>query len=93
MAKPTKRKVSSGRVTEKGTVPKGDAPKSIAYTNQKLGPSPTWVPVLMFSLLGLGVVAIIINYLGWLPGAPSNWYLLLGLGFILGGIMTATQFR
>ncbi len=55
--------------------------------------SPPWVPVLMFVLLALGVVVILLNYLGLLPGATSNWYLFVGLGFILGGILTATQYR
>ena len=56
-------------------------------------PSPTWVPVLMFTLLGIGVVMIVLNYMGLLPGATTNWYLLGGLGFVLGGIITATQYR
>jgi len=57
-------------------------------------PSPRWVPVLMFTLLGLGVIVIVLNYIDLLlPGATSNGYLLLGLGLILGGIITATQFR
>ena len=56
-------------------------------------PSPMWVPVLMFTLLGIGIIVILPNYVQLLPGATDNWYLLLGLGFILGGIITATQFR
>lgn len=56
-------------------------------------PSPIWVPILMFSLFMLGMLAIFLNYVGLLPGATSNWYLLLGLGFILAGIITATQYR
>lgn len=57
-------------------------------------PSPQWVPVLMFTLLALGVVVIVLNYMDvLLPGATSNGYLLLGLGLILGGIITATQYR
>ena len=56
-------------------------------------PSPMWVPVLMFTLLGIGVIVILLNYVQLLPGATDNWYLLLGLGSILGGIMTATQYR
>jgi hypothetical protein len=45
----------------------------------------------MFTLLGLGALMIILNYVGLLPGATDNWYLLGGLGLILGGIVTATQ--
>ena len=56
-------------------------------------PSPTWLAVLMFSLLGLGVLIIFFNYVGWMPGGTSNGILLLGLGSILGGIITATQYH
>lgn len=55
--------------------------------------SPRWVPILMFTLLGLGMVMIFCNYLGLVPGGTSNWYLLGGLGLILGGIITATQYH
>jgi len=101
MAKPTKRKVSGGRVTPKGTVNHETKYEPRSHTNfEDLGPSPTWVPVLMFGLLLIGALVIIVNYLGYLPPyedgfgtGTSNWYLLGGLGLILGGIMTATKFR
>ena len=57
--------------------------------------SPPWVPVLMFTCLGLGMTIIILDYLGVLPEAPngSNWYLLLGLGLITTGFITATTYH
>ena len=55
--------------------------------------SPPWVPIVMFTLLVVGALMIMCNYLELLPGSPSNWYLLGGLAFILGGIGTATQYR
>ena len=72
------------------------APASGRYTppavrSQKV--SPRWVPVLMFALLGLGVLTIILNYLGVLPGSSDNRYLLAGLAAITGGFVTATQYR
>lgn len=78
-----------------------DAPRHASMASSRYTPpipktykeSPRWVPVLMFALLGIGVVVIILNYLGLLPSAPTNWYLLVGLAGILGGIVTATQFR
>ncbi len=97
MAKPQKRKVQGGRVTPKGT--RADQPRDSVQTTTSLsagkGPSPTWVPVLMFALLLIGMLVIILNYMGVMPFVEdaSNWYLLLGLGLILGGIMTATQYR
>lgn len=92
------------RVTPKGTQttpPKSEdgyrAPTRPTDSNglpiKMAGPSPSWVPILMFGLLGIGVLMILLNYLGVLPSAPSNWYLLGGLGLVLGGIFTATQYR
>jgi hypothetical protein len=47
----------------------------------------------MFTLLGLGMVIIVINYLGVLPGGADNKYLLVGLGLITAGFITATRYR
>ena len=47
----------------------------------------------MFACLGLGMVIIITNYVDVLPGGTSNWYLLIGLGLITVGFLTATQYR
>ena len=64
--------------------------------------SPRWVPILMFTLLGVGLGVIFCNYLGLLPALwwdnppghyTSNLWLLIGLTSILGGIVTATQYR
>lgn len=101
-----RKKGSGGRTTPKratgGHHVKGDPgaegrdPVTGRYTAPtpiELKVSPTWVPVLMFALLGLGALVIFLNYLGLLPGATDNLYLLLGLAFILGGIVTATQFH
>lgn len=100
---PTRR--TGGRVTPKG----GPSPKKVAssaaggpeastrYTPpvpkaQKI--SPPWVPWLMLALFVLGVVVIFLHYTSaLLPGASSNWWLFGGLGFILAGIITATQYR
>lgn len=96
---PQKRKVEGGRVTAKGGGRPGGstAPTSGRYTppedHSKDMPSPQWVPILMFTLFGLGVLVIFLNYVGWLPGATDNLYTLGGLGLILGGLITATQYR
>jgi hypothetical protein len=55
--------------------------------------SPPWVPVLMFVFLGVGMLVIVINYLGVLPGGADNKYLLLGLVLITAGFITATRYR
>lgn len=79
------------------TTPKGTGTTSGRYTppipkSQKV--SPPWVPALMFTLLALGALVIVLNYMNLLPGPESsNWYLLLGLGLITGGFATATQYH
>ena len=84
---PQKRRIKGGRVTPKG----GQAlPGQPSPTTAE---SPTWVPVLMFSFLGIGVLIIFFIYVGWMPGGTSNPILLLGLGSILAGIITATQYH
>ena len=55
--------------------------------------SPRWVPILMFALWIVGAIIIILYYLGAVPGGRSQWYLLIGLGMILGGLYTATKYR
>ncbi|HWJ97449.1 MAG TPA: cell division protein CrgA [Acidimicrobiales bacterium] len=56
------------------------------------GPSPWYVPAIMFGLLIIGALIIMTNYMG-VFGDASNIRLVLGLAFILGGIVTATQYR
>ena len=56
--------------------------------------SGRWVPIVMLVLFGLGLLLIFLHYVDLvIPGATSNWWLLGGLGCILGGIITATQYR
>jgi hypothetical protein len=98
MAKPVKRRVPGGRVTaKKGTTPTESRPgASTRYTPpvpRQIKSSPIWVPILMFVLLGLGMLVILANYLGVLPGDTSNAYLGIGLAAICAGILVATQYR
>ncbi len=104
MAKPAKRKVpAGGRVTPKGgpqapgkSPSRSAPPPTSRYTPpipSEYKVSPRWVPVLLFSFLAAGMLMIFLNYLGLVPGGTSNWYLLGGLGLILAGIITATQYH
>ena len=56
-------------------------------------PSKLWVPALMFSLLGIGVVLIVTNYFGMLPGGANNKFLLIGIIEVTGGFIVATMLR
>jgi hypothetical protein len=55
--------------------------------------SPWWVPAIMLALFGLGVICILLNYVGVLPGGASNVYLLVGLGLIIAGFIVATRYH
>jgi hypothetical protein len=94
---------TSGRTTGRVT-PKGGhkpAPKPAPITSGRYTPpipkaykeSPRWIPVLLLSLLILGMCTIVSNYLGLLPGGAKNAYLFVGLGFITLGFITATRYR
>ena len=93
-------------MTPKGTAPAGrNEPSAVTrastassrYTPpipRSVKVSPRWVPAVMFGLLLIGVIVIFLNYVGVvLPGATNNWYLMVGLVCILGGIVAATQYR
>ncbi|MDQ6837401.1 MAG: cell division protein CrgA [Actinomycetota bacterium] len=56
-------------------------------------PSPWWVPTIMLAFFGLGILSIILNYLGVVPSSPSNVYLLVGLGLIVAGFVVSTRWH
>lgn len=57
------------------------------------GPSPVWYVALMFGLMGVGVLFIIGNYIGLLPGGTDNKYLLIGLAGIGSGFAMTMNYR
>jgi len=63
---------------------------------KKPKPSPRWFGALILSLMFAGVIIIVLNYLGLIPGThktAANLYLFVGLGLIAVGFMAATQWR
>lgn len=96
-----------GRVTPKGGPTRAGSPRSKVHhdeddhassrytppTPRGAKSSPPWWPVLLFGLLGLGMLIIIVNYLGVLPGTPNNWSLLPALALITGGMVAAMNYR
>ena len=92
---------TSGRVTPKGGHKTETAKVDAGVASGRYTPpiprtekvSPWWVPALMFTLLGLGVAVIVLNYVGLLPGDTKNSYLLIGLGLITAGFITATNYH
>jgi hypothetical protein len=47
----------------------------------------------MFALIGLGVIVIVTNYFGMLPGGANNAFLLIGIVEVTGGFIVATVLR
>lgn len=85
-----------GRATPKGggrATPRQPSGRYTAPVPKDVKVSPVWVPVLLLALLIVGMLIILLNYLGELPGGASNGYLLLGLGLITGGFITATKYH
>jgi hypothetical protein len=99
MARRTKDAPKGGRVTPKGgnkPATKASPTPSGRYTPpvpNVYKESPKWVPILMLAFLIGGMLTIVGNYLGLLPGGAQNWYLFLGLGLITAGFITATRYR
>ena len=56
-------------------------------------PSPRWYVITMFSLMSIGVLLIVLNYLTLLPGSVSRWYLWSGLALIGGGFLMTTNYN
>jgi len=57
------------------------------------GPSPRWYVITMFSLMTIGILLIVLNYLTLLPGSVSRWYLWSGLALIGGGFLMTTNYN
>ncbi|MGH2556587.1 MAG: cell division protein CrgA [Actinomycetota bacterium] len=62
---------------------------------KKRKPSPRWFGPLILGLMFAGVIVIVVNYLGLMPGTTgaTNLYLFVGLGLIAAGFAGSTQWR
>jgi hypothetical protein len=89
---------AQGRATPKGGGGLGrytDAEASGRYTRatpKSAKVSPRWWAPVMLALMLLGVVVILLNYLG-VFGQSSSWYLIGGIGVIGAGFLMATSYR
>jgi hypothetical protein len=55
--------------------------------------SPRWYGYVVVGLMLLGAFLLVGNYLRFLPGAVSSWYLLGGLIAIISGFLGSTKLR
>jgi energy-converting hydrogenase Eha subunit A len=56
-------------------------------------PSSRWYAAVIFSLIAAGVLVIVINYMGLLPGGHSHNYIYLGAGGVAAGLLMALHYR
>jgi hypothetical protein len=85
-------KSGSGRVTPS----QKQATQSGRYTApipRERRHSPGWFPYAIIGLLVAGLVVIIGNYAGAMPGGTHDWYLIGGIGAIIIGLILATYYR
>ncbi len=77
---------SKGRRKPKRVINTPPPPKEVKV-------SPTWYVVLMFTMMAIGVIVIILNYIDLMPlDDPINW-LYVGLGSIGVGFMMTLNFN
>jgi hypothetical protein len=81
---------SSGRVTTAAQV------QSTRYTppipkNAKT--SPRWMGIVIIGLFVLGVLVVILNYAGALPGGVNNLWLVAAIAAIFVGLIMATRYH
>jgi hypothetical protein len=81
--------VSKGRKKAK----KRPTPPSKKDPAKAKGPSPLWYVILMFGLMGVGLVIILVNYMDVLPGGTDSKYLLAGLAGIGVGFAMTMNYR
>jgi Cell division protein CrgA len=82
-------------------VPKSRARRKAVYTppqrSAKAKVSPRWLVPVMVGCLLLGLAWIAVFYVtgGAIPvmSTIGNWNLLIGFGFIIGGVMLSTRWR
>jgi hypothetical protein len=89
---------SAGRVTPKGgaTSTSRQQPSSGRYTPpipKDQRHSPGWFPYVLLTLMVVGLLVIVLNYTSVMPGGTNNWYLIGGIGGIIGGLIMATFYH
>jgi uncharacterized membrane-anchored protein len=89
---------TSGRVTSsaKGGSGASGSVQSNRYTppidrSQKV--SPKWFGILIIAMFALGVLVVILNYAGLLPGGVNNAWLIGAIGAIFVGLLLATRYH
>jgi hypothetical protein len=99
----TKANTGPGRAQKKGRSAGGRVtpagPSSVTssrYTPpipKNVRTSPRWMGPVIIGLFVLGVLVVIANYAGLLPGGVNNLWLIAAIGFIFVGLIMATRYH
>ena len=98
----TKAKAGPGRAQKKGrssggrTTTSAGPVRSERYTppipkNAKT--SPKWMGISIIALFLVGVLVVILNYAGLLPGGVNNLWLVAAIAAIFAGLLMATRYH
>ena len=55
--------------------------------------SPRWLGIVIIALFVIGVLIVILNYAGLLPGGVNNVWLVAAIGSIFAGLLVATRYH
>jgi len=86
MPKSKVRKNAKGKAQRRSALP---PPVSSEYKDKS---SPRWYVVVMFGLMAIGVIVIVLNYVGLTP-ETNNTYLIGGLAAIAVGFMMTLNYH
>ena len=98
----TKAKAGPGKAQKKGrssggrTTDPGTSVQSRRYTPpipKTAKSSPRWMGIVIIGLFVLGVLVVILNYAGALPGGVNNLWLVAAIGAIFVGLIMATRYH
>jgi len=95
---PGRAQKKSARVTQssKGGAKASGSIQSNRYTppiDRSTKVSPKWFGFLIVGMFALGVLVVILNYAGLLPGGVNNLWLVAAIGCIFVGLILATRYH
>jgi hypothetical protein len=93
---PGRAQKKSARVTASSKSGAAGSVQSNRYTppiDRSTKVSPKWYGVLIIGMFLLGVVVVILNYAGLLPGGVNNLWLVAAIGCIFAGLLLATRYH
>jgi hypothetical protein len=102
MATNANAKAGPGKAQKKGrsaggrTTPAAGSVQSSRYTPpiaKSTKTSPKWMGILIIVMFLLGVLVVILNYAGLLPGGVNNLWLVAAIGAIFVGLILATRYH